>query len=68
MSVDEFAAFSSTLKGVDDAVCMRRISSFTHVKRGTYPSKNLTIHAAWSLLLAPVVPKLPYMNRTTGSD
>jgi DNA-binding protein HU-beta len=28
----------------------------------------MTIRAAWSLLLALVVPRLPYMNRTTGSD
>jgi DNA-binding protein HU-beta len=27
----------------------------------------MTIRAAWSLLLALVVPKLPYMNRSTGS-
>ncbi len=31
------------------------------------PLKNMTIGAAWSLLLALVLPKLPYMNRSTGS-
>jgi DNA-binding protein HU-beta len=46
---------------------MSLISAFSRVKRGSDPLKNMTIRAAWSLLLALVLPKLPYMNRSTGS-
>jgi DNA-binding protein HU-beta len=46
---------------------MSLFRAFVHVTRGSDPLKNMTIRAAWSLLLALVVPKLPYMNRSTGS-
>jgi DNA-binding protein HU-beta len=56
------------MRNASSASCsMSLIRPFVHVTRGSDPLKNMTIRAAWSLLLALVVPKLPYMNRSTGS-
>ncbi len=56
------------MRDVPSTYCSMSVASaFTHVTRSSDALKNMTIRAAWSLLLALVLPKLPYMNRSTGS-
>jgi hypothetical protein len=64
ISVEDRTALPSAPEFVVAAV-RHRIRAVT---RGSDTLKNITIDAAWSLLLALVVPRLPYMNRITGSD